>query len=135
MIVKIRGKNNKKYLERCFFKTGARYYAVIGLKSMGILVDTIRVGKWAKTASGGYYRPDTGTITLNYHEDNETLRHKAQDSRETILYHEQKHRSNADKGFKAENINVSPKQYYKISYFHCGYCEVISLLFPQFHLV
>lgn len=41
----------------------------------------------------------------------------------------------ADKGFKAENINVSPKQYYKISYFHCGYCEVISLLFPQFHLV
>lgn len=41
----------------------------------------------------------------------------------------------ADKGFKAENINVSPKQYYKISYFHYGYCEVISLLFPQFHLV
>ena len=38
---------------------GARYYARIGLKSMGILSDTIRVGKWAKTASGGYSRPDT----------------------------------------------------------------------------
>lgn len=83
-------------------------------KKIDYQVDTVRVGKWAKTASGGYYRPDTGTITLNYHEDNETLRHKAQDSRETILYHEQKHRSNADKGFKSENINISPKQYYKL---------------------
>ena len=84
------------------------------MKKIDYQVDTIRVGKWAKTASGGYYRPDTGTITLNYLEDNETLRHKAQDNRETILYHEQKHRSNANKGFRSEDISVSPKQYYKL---------------------
>lgn len=84
------------------------------MKKIDYQVDTIRIGQGANSFAGGYYSPADGTITLNHIEDDELARNLAQDSRETILYHEQKHRSNANKGFQSEDIDVSPEQYYKL---------------------
>lgn len=79
--------------------------------SIDFQVDTL-----ANTTSraGGYYLRSNNTLTLNYHEDDEDMLAWEQSSRDVILYHEQKHRSNAERGFKSYDINVSPEQYYKL---------------------
>lgn len=80
-------------------------------KKIDFQVDTLGVtnSTWL-----GYYRPGHNTITLNYHEENEWLLQQEKAVWECSLYHEQKHRSNENKGFKSASINVSPKQYYKL---------------------
>ncbi len=74
-------------------------------------VDTL---SQTSSRAGGYFSPGSGTITLNYHEDDASMQRWEQESRETILYHEQKHRTNKNKGFKSYDINVSPEQYYHL---------------------
>ena len=81
-------------------------------KKIDYQVDTL--GASNERRVGGYYSPGINTITMNYHENNKWLLNWEKDSHDAILYHEQKHRSNDNKGFRAKNINVSPKQYYKL---------------------
>ncbi len=64
--------------------------------------------------SGGFFSPITNTITMNYHDDDVFMWLFEKNSHDCILYHEQKHRSNANKGFKSKNISVSSEQYYKL---------------------
>lgn len=81
-------------------------------KKIDYQVDTL--GADNKSTLGGYHIHATNTITMNYHEDNKRLLNWEKDSHDAILYHEQKHRSNANKGFKSKNIGISPEQYYKL---------------------
>ncbi len=82
-------------------------------KKIDYQVDTIGTDN-NKGGAGGYYTSATNTITMNYHEADKWLLNWEKNSHDVILYHEQKHRSNANKGFKSENIRVSPEQYYKL---------------------
>ena len=81
-------------------------------KKIDYQVDTLGVDN--KSSSLGYYRPGANTITMNYHENDERLRYLEENDRDTIIYHEQKHRSNNNKGFMSESISVSLEQYYKL---------------------
>ena len=82
-------------------------------KKIDYQVDTLDVVP-ANGGIFGYHSPDINTITLNYHENDEWCRDREENDRDAILYHEQKHRSNANKGFKSKNISVSQEQYYKL---------------------
>ena len=92
-------------------------------KKIDYQVDTLRYDEFTLATPLGYYHPDKGTITINYGESSKWMRNleeklpwirKEINDQDVILYHEQKHRSNADKGFQSKNISVSPEQYYKL---------------------
>ena len=82
-------------------------------KKIDYQVDTLDVVP-ANNVTLGYYISGKNTITLNYHENDEWSRDKEKRDHDVILYHEQKHRSNNNKGFKADSIRVAPEQYYKL---------------------
>ncbi len=81
-------------------------------KKIDYQVDTLGVDN--KSSSLGYYISGANTITTNYHENDEWLRYLEESSLDAIIYHEQKHRSNNNKGFRSESISVSLKQYHKL---------------------
>ena len=81
-------------------------------KKIDYQVDTLGVDN--KSRALGYYSLNKNTITLNYHENDERLRDLEENGRDATIYHEQKHRSNNNKGFKDDSISVSPEQYYKL---------------------
>lgn len=81
-------------------------------KKIDYQVDTLGAGN--KSTSAGYHSSAENTITMNYHEDDKWMLNWEKGDHDVILYHEQKHRSNANKGFRSKNINVSPEQYYKL---------------------
>ena len=82
-------------------------------KKIDYQVDTLDVAS-ATGVTLGYYSSGANTITVNYHENDERYRDLEENGRDAILYHEQKHRSNNNKGFKADSIRVAPEQYYKL---------------------
>ena len=82
-------------------------------KKIDYQVDTVDVAS-ATGATLGYYSPGANTITVNYHENDYGARDLEENDRDAILYHEQKHRSNNNKGFKADRIEFTPEQCYKL---------------------